>query len=207
MNESALFKLSYGLYIISSKEDEKLVGCVANTLHQVTSSPIKVSITLNKDNVTQQVIERTKRFNAVVLSEQVSMDVIKTFGFQSSKDIDKYATHAYALDSQGLPYLSENTSAFVSCNVIDSLDLDTHVLYVGEVIEAETLSDEPVMTYAYYHQVKNGATPKNAPSYQAKQQKIGWRCTVCGYLYEGDPLPSDYICPLCGADASAFEKV
>ena len=207
MNETALFKLSYGLYIISSTENGKDVGCVANTLHQVTSSPIKVSITLSKDNYTQQVIERTGIFNAVVLSEHVSMDVIKTFGFQSSKDHNKYEGLESKRDSLGIPYLVKDTAAYITCNVVSTLDIGSHVVFIGEVVECEPLSNDEVMTYAYYHKVKNGGTPKNAPSYQAKAEKQGWRCTICGYIYEGDPLPSDYICPLCGAPASAFEKV
>lgn len=207
MNDKALYKLSYGLYVISSTEGGKDVGCVANTLHQVTSSPVQLSITLNKDNYTEQVIARTGKFNAVALTQTVDMDVIRTFGFQSSKDHDKYANLPFARDALGIPYLKDHTAAYLSCKVVSQLDLGTHVLFVGEVVDADVLSEEEVMTYAYYHMVKNGATPKNAPSYQEKSEKSGWRCTICGYIYEGDPLPADYICPICGAPASVFEKV
>lgn len=207
MNETALHKLSYGLYIISSTSEGKDAGCVANTLHQVTSSPVQLSITLNKDNYTEQIIEKSGSFNAVALTQNVSMDVIRTFGFQSSKDHEKYAEIPHARDCQNIPYVKDNTAAFYTCKVVAKLDLGTHVMFIGEVIDCDVLCKEEVMTYAYYHMVKNGATPKNAPSYQEKTEKKGWRCTICGYIYEGDPLPEDYICPICGAPASVFEKV
>ena len=207
MNEKALFALSYGLYVISSEAEGKTSGCVANTLHQVTSSPIQVSITLNKNNVTEQYMEKSGKFNAVVLTQDVSMDTIKTFGFQSSKDIDKYAVTPHNIDGLGIPYLNEHVAARLSCKIVGSLDVGTHVTFIGEVVEAEVMSNEEVMTYAYYHKVKNGATPKNASSYQEKAEKHGWRCTICGYIYEGEELPEDYVCPLCGAPAAVFEKV
>ena len=207
MNEKALFSLSYGLYVISSHDNGKDVGCIANTLHQVTSSPIQLSITLNKDNYTEQVIEKTGKFSASILTQQVDMDVIRTFGFQSSKDNDKFSAVSFDHDVQGLPYLKEHIASYLSCKVVKQLDLGTHVLFIGEVVDAQVLSNEEVMTYAYYHQVKNGTTPKNAPSYQETSEKTGWRCTICGYIYEGDPLPADFICPICKAPASVFEKI
>lgn len=207
MNEKALFALSYGLYVISSEFEGKTAGCVANTLHQVTSSPIQVSITLNKNNVTEQYMENSGKFNAVVLTQNVSMDTIKTFGFQSSKDIDKYALVSHEVDGLGIPYMNEHVAARLTCNIVGKLDVGSHVTFIGEVVEAEVMSDEEVMTYAYYHKVKNGATPKNASSYQEKAEKHGWRCTICGYIYEGEELPEDYVCPLCGAPAAVFEKI
>lgn len=207
MNETALFKLSYGLYIISSLDEGRGVGCVANTLQQVTSSPIHVSITLNKDNYTQQVIAKSGIFHASILTKEVDMDIIRTFGFQSSKDHNKFANLPIKNDVLGIPYITQHSAASLTCKVVNQLDLGTHVLFIGEVVDADIVSDEEVMTYAYYHQVKNGVTPKNAPSYQEKVEKSGWRCTICGYIYEGDVLPEDYVCPICGAPASAFEKV
>ncbi|MEG0709685.1 MAG: flavin reductase [Longicatena sp.] len=207
MDQKALYKLSYGLYIISSSENGLDVGCVANTLHQVTSSPMQLSITLNKDNVTQQVIDRTKKFDAVVLTQECNLDVIGTFGFHSSKDVDKFEKVAFKRDDQGIPYLIDHCASRFSCQVVAQLDLGTHVTFIGEVKDAEVLNNEEVMTYAYYHQVKNGTTPKNAPSFQEAPASKGWRCSICGYIYEGEDLPSDFICPICKAPASVFEKL
>lgn len=207
MNETALYKLSYGLYIISSSFEGKDAGCVVNTLQQVTSSPVQLSVAVNKNNHTQTIIERSGLFNAVVLTQDVPMDVIKRFGFQSSKDHDKYDGIAFERDCQSLPYVKEHTAAFYTCKVVGKLDAGSHMIFIGEVVDCDVLSSDEVMTYAYYHKVKNGTTPKNASSYQEKTEKKGYRCTICGYIYEGDPLPKDYICPVCGAPASVFEKV
>ncbi|MXQ74015.1 flavin reductase [Clostridiaceae bacterium DONG20-135] len=207
MDLKAFFKLSYGLYVISSSVGDHKAGCVANTLNQVTNDPARMSVTLNKDNDTMQTIAKSGRFAAIVLSESTNMELIKTFGFQSSKDTDKFSGYDTKMDELGSPYITDHATARFTCKVVNQIDLGTHVMFIGEVESAEVLSEEPVMTYAYYHQVKNGATPKNAPSYQKETKKVGWRCTICGYIYDGDPLPEDYICPLCGAPASAFEKL
>lgn len=209
MDEKALFKLSYGLYIISSSHNGHDAGCVANTLAQVTNSPNRLSIALNKNNDTTKVIQESGRFSAVVLAQGVDMEIIAKFGFHSSRDTEKFDQLAFLRDEAGVPYLTQHIAARVSVKVTGSLDLGTHILFVGELEEAEILSNEEVMTYAYYHQVKNGLTPKNAPSYQevTPEKKVGWKCSVCGYIYEGDPLPADFICPICHQDASVFEKI
>ena len=207
MNQASLHKLSCGLYLISSQYDGKSSGCIANTLQQVTSSPVQLSITLNKNNYTEQLIEQSGTFNAVVLSQNVDMDVIRHFGFQSGKDIEKYETQDHKVDGCNIPYIQQHAVAYFTCKVVSKLDVGTHVIFVGEVVEMEVLNEEEVMTYAYYNKVKNGSTPKNASSYQEKAEKSGWRCTVCGYIYEGEVLPEDFICPLCGVPASFFEKV
>lgn len=209
MDEKALYKLSYGLYIISSSYQGKDAGCVVNTLHQVTASPVQVSVAVNKNNYTAEIMQKAGRFDAVVLTQDVDMEVIGTFGFYSSKDSDKFAKHAYVRDAHGIPYVKEHTAATLGCRIVQTLDIGSHILFIGEVEEAQVTSDEDVMTYAYYHLVKNGKTPKNASSYQASQEtkKVGWRCSICGYVYEGDPLPEDFICPICGAPAAVFEKL
>lgn len=207
MNEQALYKLSYGLYIVSSSFEEKDAGCVVNTLHQVTATPVQVSVAVNKNNFTQQIIEKSGMFNATVFTQDAPMDIIKRFGFQSSKDHDKFDGITYERDARGIPYVKEHMAAQLSCKVVQKLDIGTHMLFIGEVVDAQVLSHEEVMTYAYYHKVKNGTTPKNASSYQANTEKKGWRCSICGYIYEGENLPEDYICPVCGAPASVFEKI
>lgn len=209
MDAKALFSLSYGLYIISTNHDGKASGCVINTLHQVTSSPTQVSIAVNKDNYTQSQIEQSGKFEAMILTQDVDMDVIGTFGFHSSKNMNKFETLPHELDEYGIPYLTQHVASRLLCRVVLAMDIGTHMLFIAEVEDAQVLSSEEVMTYAYYHQVKNGLTPKNASTFQETNNEVkrGWRCTICGYIYEGDPLPSDFICPICKADASAFEKL
>lgn len=206
MDISAFFKLSYGLYIVSSKLNEEKSGCVVNTFQQVTSDPVQVAVTVNKNNYTEQLMEKSGYFHCVVLNQNTEMDIIKRFGFQSGKDIDKFNGIETTFDEVGMPYIKENISSGFTCKIIKQTDVGTHITFVAEVIDAQVYSDEPVMTYEYYHKVKNGATPKNASNYQ-EEKKSGWRCTVCGYIYEGEVLSDDYICPLCNAPASAFEKV
>lgn len=207
MNQKAFQKISYGLYVITSSYDGIDAGCVANTLQQVTSSPAQLAITLNKDNFTAQIIDKAKRFCSVVLTQQCDMEAIKTFGFHCSKDYDKFSGGNIARGTDGMAYLDDHVAARFHCKVVKQLDVGTHIIFVGEVGEAEVVNEEEVMTYAYYHQVKNGVTPKNAPSYQKESEKQGWRCTICGYIYEGDVLPEGYICPICGAPADVFEKL
>lgn len=207
MNEKAFFKLSYGLYIVSSAANGKASGCVVNTLQQVTAIPARFSVALSKDNFTEQLIEESGVFHGVVLTRDVPMEFIGRFGFRSGKDFDKFEGMNVLEDTHHIPYLTDYACAHFTCKVIHKVDIGTHVLFVGEVLDAEIVKDEPPMTYAYYHEVKNGVTPKNAPSYQEVKKQIGWRCSVCGYIYEHEELPADFICPVCGQPASVFEKL
>ena len=209
MDNTAFHTLSYGLYIVASKAEDGAAGCVVNTFQQVTSTPLQVSVALNKENATTGTVRAAGRFTAACLTQSAGMELIGTFGFRSSKDLDKFATCETAFDASGMPYVAEQACARFSARVVQEVDLGTHVLFVGEVEEAERLCAEAPMTYAYYHQVKGGKTPPKASSYQAQQEKKpgGWRCTVCGYIYEGETLPADYKCPICGQPASVFEKL
>ena len=144
MNEKSLYKLSCGLYIISSSYEDKISGCVANTLQQVTSSPIQLSITLNKENYTEQLIEKSGKFNAVVVSQNIDMDVIRRFGFQSGKDIDKYEGITHREDRQQIPYVSEHTCAYYTCKVVSHLDVGSHVIFVGEVVRQRRREGSPL---------------------------------------------------------------
>lgn len=166
MNNKAFFKLSYGLYVVSSSCDGKDSACIANTFVQVTSEPARVCITLNKNNYTTSLIENSCVYNVGVLLDDIDMDVIRRFGFQSGKDVNKF-----------------------------------------DVIDCKVINEGEVLTYANYHNKKNGTTPKNASSYQADTSKHGWRCTVCGFILEADELPEDFICPVCKQPASVFEKI
>lgn len=209
MDSKAFFKLSYGVYIVSSSADGKDGGCVINTMAQVTASPARLSIALNKNNHTLKLIEASGTFSGVVLSEDVEMDLIKRFGFQSGKDTAKYEGIPMDRDSLHNPYPTEGGCSRFTCRVLSSTDVGTHILIVGEVVEAEVMKEEAQpLTYANYHLKKNGATPPNAPSYQEKTEGTsGYRCSVCGYILESDTLPDDLLCPVCGKDASYFVRL
>ena len=224
INTKAFRALSYGLYIISAKSGDKAAGCVVNTFQQVTSKPARVSVAINKENVTAGVVLEAGRFEATVLSENASMEHIGLFGFRSSADVDKFAEAAHALDAAGVPYPTEAAVAHFGARVIEKIDVGTHWLIVGEVEEAEVLSSEPPMTYAYYHQVKGGKTPPKASSYEPAEAasaeaaepaaapepatpRIGWRCMICGYVVEMDELPDDFTCPMCGMGRDMFERI
>lgn len=207
MDSKAFYKLTYGLYIISSAYEGKTGGCVVNTLAQVTSKPACMSVAINKDNYTTQLIEKSGVFAAVALAQEATMDLIGEFGFKSSRDTDKFVDFQTKTDENGLPYVTEQTLARYSCKAINKLDLGTHIMFIGEVMEAEVLADETPLTYTYYQTVKKGVTPKNAPSYREEPAKKGYRCTICGYIHESDTLPEDFICPICKATADKFEKL
>lgn len=209
MDSKAFFKLNYGVYIVSSSADGKDGGCVINTMAQVTSSPARLSIALNKNNHTLKLIETSGTFSGVVLSDDVDMDLIKRFGFQSGRDVNKYDGLPQGRDGLHNPYPIQGVCARFACRVISTLDVGTHVILIGEVEEAEVMDEKtPGLTYSDYHVKKNGSTPPNAPSYQENAGRtVGYRCTVCGYILESDTLPDDFICPVCGKDASYFVKI
>ena len=217
VDRKAFFSLSYGVYVISAVDGGKQAGCIVNTFNQVTSSPARVSVTVNKENVTTGVILASGRFEASVLAESAPMELIGRFGFKSSADIDKFAETEYALDEAGVPYVTEHVVAHIGARVIETVDVGTHMLIVGEVEESAVLSDEPPMTYAYYHEVKGGKTPPKASSYTPDEPapaaepvsaaRIGWKCKICGYVVEMDELPEDFKCPICGVGREMFERV
>nr|WP_295678078.1 flavin reductase [uncultured Lachnoclostridium sp.] len=205
MDSKALRKISYGVFIVSAAANEHKAGCVINTLEQVTSSPMKLSIALSKNNDTLRVIKEAGTFSAVVLKEEVELELIKLFGFFSSRDTNKFETIPYQQDKYNNPYPVEGIVAQFSCKLCDTLDVGSHIICIGEVTDANLISDDPPLTYADYHLKKGGSTPKNAPSYQ--EATMGYQCTVCGYIEESEYLPDDFICPVCGKDASYFRKL
>lgn len=210
LDKKALYQISSGLYLVSSKNEGHQAGCIINTLMQVTSKPVQVSITINKENDTTDTILKSNVFHVTALASNVDMNVIATFGFQSSKEIDKFQSFETKYDTLDNPYIEEGMNASFACKVVHTLDVGSHIIIVGEVVESESLSQESSMTYAYYHDVKKGTSPKNAPTYQEEiktDKKTKWRCKICGYIYEGEELPADFICPICGQPASMFEKV
>lgn len=209
MDPKAMFKLSYGLYYIGTF-GAKMNACVANTAIQVTASPIKMAVTVNKDNLTADVIDYTHKFSVSVMDTDVSLDDIARFGFKSGLDTDKFeGFDAYKTFEGNVPYITANTCAAMLVEVENSIDCGTHKIYFGSVREALTLNDKAPLTYADYHAKKNGATPPRAPGYVAPETETAeekWRCSVCGYVHKG-PLPADFICPVCKQPAGVFVKL
>lgn len=203
MDKKAMYNLSYGLFVLTARADGRDSGCIINTAGQVTSSPNRISITVNKDNFTHDLVRDSGRFNISILSEKASFDIFKHFGFQSGRDVDKFEGYQACRRSEnGLYYITEGTNAYISATVEQAIDLGSHTMFIASVDDMDVLSSEPSATYAYY---QSSIKPK--PEQSASQGKTVWRCTVCGYIYEGEELPADFICPLCKHPASDFEKV
>ena len=202
MNKKAMYKLSYGLFVLSTRQDDKDYGCIINTACQVTSEPNRISIAVNKANYTHDMLIKSGKFNVSILSEAASFATFQRFGFQSGRTVDKFADYdGCARSANGVLYVTEGTNAFISATVEQTIDLGSHTLFIAAVDDMEVLSDAPSATYAYYQTSIKPKPEKPATS------KTVWRCTVCGYVYEGEELPADFTCPLCKHPASDFEKV
>ena len=205
MDKKALYKLSYGLFVLTTREGEQDNGCIINTAIQAASEPNQMSVCVSKLNHTHDMIQRTGVFNVSVLSQRAGFDLFKHFGFQSGRDVNKFETFAdYARGANGLCYITEGTNAYFSVKVTKMEDLGSHTMFLGEITDMEVLSDAPSATYDYY---LNHIKPKPQAVGTAEDGKTIWRCTICGYEYVGEELPEDYICPLCKHPASDFEKV
>ena len=204
MDPKAMFKLSYGLFVLTAREGDKDNGCITNTAIQVTSEPNRISIAVNKANYTHDMVMHTRKFNVSILSQEASFDTFKHFGFQSGRNVDKFADfNACKRAENGIYIITEGTNAYISAEVEQTIDLGTHTLFIAKVTDLDVLSSVSSATYEYY---QNNIKPKpQAPA--APTGKTVWRCTVCGYIYEGDPIPADFICPLCKHPASDFEKI
>lgn len=230
MNNKALHKISYGLYIITTKYKEKANGQIANAVMQVSSDPPLLAVSLNKKNFTHELIKKSKIFTISILDDETPMKQIGTFGFKCGRNINKIEGYKCIKLTTDTPIIADHTIACIELKLKNSLDVNTHTIFIGEVIESKILSDKKPMTYDYYHKVKGGKSPKNAPTYvkeeikKNEKEKINmdkYECTVCGYVYnpeEGDPdngikpgtsfenLPDDWVCPICGAGKDSFEK-
>ena len=199
MDTKALFKIGYGLYVLTA-QDEKDNGCIINTVMQVTSNPLQVAIALNKKNYTNEMIQKTRKFNLSILSEKADFSIYEHFGYKSGRDTDKFATFCDVKRSpNGLLYITKGTNAYLSAYVQNEIDLGTHSLFIGQLVASENLNDDKSATYDYY---QNSVKPK-----PENTMKKGWRCKICGYIYEGENLPADYICPICKHGAVDFEKL
>ncbi len=207
MDITSLFKLSSGLFIISSTDSTKQNGCVINTVLQATANIPRIIAIVNKDNLTNKLIKKSGRFCVNVLDKSVSMDVISHFGFKSGKDCEKYdGTFKAMPDAHGVPYLIDFSCAMYSCRVINATDADTHDIFLAEVEDCFVTSENEPLTYEYYHKVLKGTAPKNAPTYIAPTGN-GYKCSVCGYVHTDETLPADFVCPICKQPASVFEKI
>jgi flavin reductase (DIM6/NTAB) family NADH-FMN oxidoreductase RutF/rubredoxin len=204
MDKKTMYKLTYGLFVLTAAHQGKSSGCIINTATQVTSDPNRVSIAVNKANFTQGLVADSGRFNLSILSQASTFDTFQHFGFQSGRDVDKFTGYPHwAAAANGLPYVTAGTNGFISAAVEQAIDLGSHTLFIARVEDAKVLSDDPSVSYAYYQaHIKPQPEAPKAPA-----GKTQWRCTVCGYVYEGDTLPEDFICPWCKHPASDFEKV
>mgnify|MGYP001132004463 CR=1 FL=1 len=227
MNLKALRKLNYGLYVVCSEREGKLNGQIANTVFQVTSEPPIVAVSINKNNLTHEFIRGSKVFTVSILSQDTPLSFIGNFGFKSGREVDKLKDINYKLAETRAPIVLDHAIAYLEARVISQVDVETHTIFVGEIVGADIVKEGEPMTYAYYHQVKRGTTPKTAPSYieekmEAAPKVAKYKCTVCGYIYDpelGDPdggikpgtpfeeIPDDWVCPVCGAAKSDFEKI
>ena len=198
MDNNALFKLSYGLFVLTARQGEKDNGCIINTAMQITDDPKRIMVAVNKQNYTHDMVLQTGEFNLSVLSEEAVFWVFQHYGFQSGKDVDKFANIPETRTENGLRYVDGCTNAVICGKVISTVDCGTHTLFIADVTDAKVLSDTPSMTYQYYF---DHVKPKPEPA-----QKASWVCKICGYVYEGDPLPADFICPWCKHGAEDFEK-
>ena len=233
MNKAAFYKLSYGLYVITSGKEGRFNGQIANTVFQVTSEPPTVAVSINKQNFTHEHIAASRRFAVSILEEATPMTMIGQFGFKCGRDINKFEGIGTRIGETGVPVVTDHAVAFIEAEVAGELDCGTHTIFLGRVVECDVLAAAEPMTYAYYHAVKGGRAPKNAPTYQeqappkpaapalAVAQAARYTCTVCGYIYDpekGDPegnikagtrfeeLPAGWVCPVCGAGKDQFAK-
>ena len=228
MNTKALQQISYGLYIIGSRKGDRINGQIANTVIQTSSEPPTISVCINKGNLTHEFIKDSRVFTVSILSKDTPLSLIGQFGFKSGRDINKFEGVNYKTGETQAPIVLDHTLAYLEVRVTKELDVETHTDFVGELVGADILKEGEPMTYAYYHQVKRGTTPKTAPSYVEEKKEVvkvkmaKYQCSVCGYIYDpekGDPesgtapgtpfekLPDDWVCPVCGASKSEFNKM
>ncbi len=208
LQNEAMFKYSYGLFVLTARESEKDNGCIINTSMQVTADPQRILIAVNKANFTHDMILRTGVFNVSILTEKAPFALFRRFGFQSGREVDKFeGFEGCARSTNGLLHLTgEVSNAVISGQVVAAVDCGSHTLFIAQVTEARTQNDLPSATYAYYFaHIK----PKPQPQTPAPENKQlhHWVCRICGYVYEGETLPPDYVCPICKHPAADFDQI
>lgn len=227
---TALFKVSYGMYIVSSGKGEKTNGFISNSVFQVTAEPPQFAACCNKDNYTAEIIAETGAFSISVLKEDAAATTIGTFGYKSGRDIKKLEKATYINGETDIPIVTEDSIAYMECKLVNTFDVGTHLIFIGEVINSKLIDDSTPLTYAYYRETRKGVAPKNAPTYidksklqeQSKASAKKYKCVICGHIYDpeiGDPesniaagtkfedLPNDWTCPVCGATKEDFEEI
>ena len=224
MDSKALSYLSYGLYIVCSRAGDRLNGQIANTVFQATSEPANLAVAINKKNYTHELISDGKVLTISVLSQDTPLPFIGNFGFKCGRDVDKLEGVNYKRGETQAPVVLDHTLAYMEGRVVSQLDVGTHTLFVAQLVDSVIIRDGEPMTYAYYRNIKRGTTPKTAPSYikEGAPKVAKYKCKVCGYIYDpekGDPdggikpgtsfeeIPADWVCPVCGAEKSEFEKI
>jgi len=226
MDTKGLYKISYGVYVVTSGKI-KCNGQIANTVVQVSSQPPTITVAINKQNFTHEIINQSKILAVSILSQDTPMQFIGDFGFRSGRDCDKFAEYNYIIGLTGTRIVTDNTVAYIEAKLTKQIDVSTHTLFIAEVVDTKVLNDKPPMTYDYYHQIKKGTTPKTAPTFTAVEERNErqvdpkYVCKVCGYTYDpakGDPehgiapgtpfekLPDNWVCPICKAKKEMFEK-
>ncbi len=208
MDNKAMYKLSYGLFVLTAKSGDKENGCITNTAIQVASDPNQISFAINKANYTHDLVMESRKANISVISEEAAFDLFKHFGFQTGRDVNKFEGFAdYKRAENGIPYITKGTNAYFSIDVTQTVDLGSHTLFIGVPTDMVVLSSAPSATYAYY---QDNIKPKasSAPAENKLPEGVHkWRCKICGYEYVGPVLPDDFICPICKHPASDFEMV
>jgi flavin reductase (DIM6/NTAB) family NADH-FMN oxidoreductase RutF/rubredoxin len=230
MDIKTFYKITYGMYVVSSKKGNKFNGQVANTVMQVTAEPPKLLVCINKENLTHQYIQESGVFSISILDQNTPMKFIGHFGFKSGREFNKFKEIDHKIGKTGVPVVTSNTLGYLECEIAMSMDAGTHTAFVGRIVEAQTIKEGEPLTYAYYHQIKGGKSTEKAPTYIKNEKKEikeemkmeKYVCTVCGYIYDpekGDPdsgikpgtpfeeIPDDWVCPICGVTKDNFEKV
>lgn len=212
MNKNAFRQLSYGVYVVSTWDNGRATGCTANSAMQITSDPATIAVSINHDNYTNKCIQESGRFAISILGENSDPSTIGVFGFKSGRDCNKFDEVEMAVKGY-MPVIADSC-AYITCEVVDKMETSTHTVFLGKVLDADMLKADDPMTYAYYHNVIKGKSPKNAPTYIAEEAvapaKEKYVCSVCGYEYDGEvpfeELPEDYKCPVCKQPKSVFVK-
>jgi flavin reductase (DIM6/NTAB) family NADH-FMN oxidoreductase RutF/rubredoxin len=227
MNPKALQKLGYGLYVVCSKKEDRFNGQIANTLFQVCSEPPVIAVAIHRQNLTHEFIAQSRVFTGSILSQETPLPFIGSFGFKSGRQADKFKGIQYKLGETSVPIVLDHTLAYLEAKVLNQIEIGTHTVFLGEIVGGDVVREGDPMTYAYYHQVKRGTTPKSAPSYVEETNKvvssaIKYKCNVCGYIYapeKGDPdggvkggppferIPDSWTCPVCGTGKDMFAKM
>ena len=204
--------ISYGMYLVTTNNKKKN-GCIINTLTQITSENPIISISINKNNFTNNEIKESKKFAVSILSIDTDSEVISNFGYKTGNEVDKFESVEYE-EISNLPVITKNMVSYLICEVINVIDCETHDIFLGRVIKTKNINNIEPMTYKYYHEVRKGTSPKNAPTFIEEKKEDAYRCTICGYIYDNakekvkfEDLPDDWKCPMCGVGKDMFEKI